>query len=815
MIPSKRFSTPACCVILLLSVRATGQQNPNVVPPPPEVQRLQLTRPFTLVYRGEMSVTRGTGTTSHRLLRLVLSYDGKNLLFQSTDLATKVTRTILFDGRDTYTADSNSSIASIDPGFWYMYLLECPLPGVGIPYEPLATYGIATRFVSYMTRYLAPQLAMEKALVAPALYTTPGQVRHIGMWTHPGVPGRVQPMSFPVSIVTVSSAGAPKALWYAAFGNPSAYPSQLWEFFDHKRFEGLWIAARVKVRRYHVTKSNKQSTLWLEATYSLERSTPGPLDAAAYDPATYLSLHANVTDFTGTAPRAFVYEPGHGTLQEARRRAGVPGAMGEGARSPINTGLSGLVALAAALVAWFGWRKAVPQAAQPSGTSEAYPHGTLPPLRGGARSAPWRRTPSAPLGSTGAVLTAVAALVIFSAYLAPNVVLAWLDRWGNLIFWSSRGGGAVAVALATLSLGSYLPAVFRREDAFGLWLITAVWLGLSAAVILHPLSQADVVGDESILLLAYGVGLAGARVLPRLDSVIAILVACGALRCVLAIALAVAPAEVVPPGDVRLQWLFQSPKDLLPFPVLILPFAVHGVLEASRPRARAFYLFSTAMMVAGLLILHQWTAAIAALIGVLWLVRNRAEVRRRVLLLALALAVVLGVIFLRIGRPLTAPEIARSFERRMELVRSAAARFGHHWLEGAGAGVVRTSMVAAPSGGREGAALLMEAGRIYDPQSQFLLWLDQMGIAGGLLLLGFGWFAWRIVRGAQAAWADAAAASWLSLALAGVFNTLFGISDLLSSGSILFASLVGITMRLQGSPAARAPQGSPPPNAER
>ncbi len=361
MTPSVRCAV-AFSVLLPLSSVAAGQGNPNVVPPPPEVRQLQLTRPFTLVYRADVSSfgPASKGGSAHNRLRLTMSYDGTHFLYQSADLDTGVTSTSLFDGRDTYTADSNSRIAQIAPGFWYDVAFRyCPLPGVALPYKAFANYGVPSQWVAYMTNYLAPQLAREKALVAPELYNTRGRVRYLGSWSNVDLPG-AQAMSYFTSIVVVPSEGAPKALWYETFNNASSNPpdpGELWEFFDHRRFEGLWIAGKVRERRYGSARMGAPSALWREATYTLESSTPGPLEPAAYNPATYLPPYANITDFTGPKPRAFVYHPEWGSLQEQRGRGEVAATPPAKSKGSNYVGIIGFVLFGAASVVWFVWRR--------------------------------------------------------------------------------------------------------------------------------------------------------------------------------------------------------------------------------------------------------------------------------------------------------------------------------------------------------------------------------------------------------------------------------------------------------------------------
>lgn len=352
-------------VVAALSSTATGQHRNAMPPPPARVQQLQLSRPFTLTY---MASGRGLAGESRRpyRVRLTLSYDGKNLLYRTQYLATPkslviapVTITKLFDGRETYTAESNSKMASIEPGIdFYRDLLLCPLPGAGIPYVPLFTYGIPPEYIAEVKRSLNAKLTSEPRYVAPALYRTPNQTRDIGSWSFDGQASHSRPRSHPASVVTVQSGGLPKALWYDTFDNIAPCPGNLWEFFSHRRFQDAWIATKMRRRWYSVIKAGVENTLLQDTTYALESAVPSPLKRSAYDPETYLPEHANVTDLTGPSVRTFLYEPGRGTLGEQRGKGeDVSQRAATRVRNPVNTGAIGLVALAVASVLWFVWRK--------------------------------------------------------------------------------------------------------------------------------------------------------------------------------------------------------------------------------------------------------------------------------------------------------------------------------------------------------------------------------------------------------------------------------------------------------------------------
>lgn len=347
------------CAVPAYAQRGSGivPRGDSIVPPSPRAQKLQLRQPFTLTYRADARALHDGSFRRYRV-RLTLSYDGKRLLYRWKDLAVGRTVTELFDGRETYEAETGSRIAMIRPGFDPMRLWLCPLPGVGIPHMPMFTYGEPSWFHPEDDKSLEPKLASLRKYVSPSLYNAPHLEREYGTWYYDGRAARTQYRGCPVVAAVIPSEAAPKVLWYATFENPAAAPYELWEFFSHKRFSGVWLAARIQLRVHGYDSARGPTTLVREANYKLEEAVERPLEPSAYDPATYLSEHANVTDTAGSSVRTFLYEPGQGSLQEQRRRGvDVAEQAAKAARSPVNTGLVGLGVLAVVAAVWIIWRK--------------------------------------------------------------------------------------------------------------------------------------------------------------------------------------------------------------------------------------------------------------------------------------------------------------------------------------------------------------------------------------------------------------------------------------------------------------------------
>lgn len=341
----------------LLPTPGYGQHRSMAIPPSPRAQKLQLRKPFTLTYRAHVRGVLHNGSRQPYNVRMTLSYDGKRLLYRSKDLPDGQTITELYDGKETYEAETGSRMAMIRPGFDFQRLWLCPLPGVGIPHVPMFTFGIPTRFLADVERSLAPKLASLPRYISRSLYNAPNLEREFGMYYYDGRAARATSLNHPVLAAVIPSAGAPKVLWYVWLHNPAPAPGHLWEYFSHKRFAGVWLATRIRCRMYGIDREGGPNTLYRDVTYNLEEAVERPLEPGAYEPTTYLSRHANVTDTAGRSVRTFLYEPGQGSLEEQRRRGmDVSEQAARAARSPVNTGFVGLGVLAVVAAVWIIWR---------------------------------------------------------------------------------------------------------------------------------------------------------------------------------------------------------------------------------------------------------------------------------------------------------------------------------------------------------------------------------------------------------------------------------------------------------------------------
>lgn len=351
----KKHTGLGVAMLSILVLLCTASTTNAKVPIP--LQSLQLNQPFTIIYNvaGQFY---DQGAMIHRNMRVTLSYDGEHLLYRNEDTATHAIHTVLYDGHETYIMDSNSLIAEIDPGFDFARMIFCPLPGIGIPHVPFFVQGFPSASLPEYRKEVAPDQSSEVKYIDNALFRTPNQVRDYGAFWYSDREAHAKfPRAGTASVMSVPTSIGPKVLWYDTFDNIGPNVGTLWEFYDHKNFQGRWLATKIRMRWFATLAGSHRNVLFQSASFNLESATNGPLEPSAYDPTKYLPDHANIGDMTGRTTKSFVYKAGKVPLQ-TQRQSGleVSEALAISAKSRTNSGLIGLVSVTAITAFWFIWR---------------------------------------------------------------------------------------------------------------------------------------------------------------------------------------------------------------------------------------------------------------------------------------------------------------------------------------------------------------------------------------------------------------------------------------------------------------------------
>jgi hypothetical protein len=214
----------------------------------------QLTSPFTLTCLASTRfVTRLPDYPADADLRPVraqvtLSFDGKNLLYRAEDISTHQIMTSLYDGKKTYTiSEAGAQFASIQPGFSFERMPYAPILGVGIPYFKLIKYAFPPEDLAEVSQAQSGYLGSEHKYIDPTLFQEPGQIRTMGdCWLSDHESKRARICQ--ATVVSTIINGKKKALWFAQMNGNA--PGFVWEFYDHRPFQGVWLASHSHLSYY-------------------------------------------------------------------------------------------------------------------------------------------------------------------------------------------------------------------------------------------------------------------------------------------------------------------------------------------------------------------------------------------------------------------------------------------------------------------------------------------------------------------------------------------------------------------------------------
>jgi len=220
-----------------------------------------------------------------------------------------------------------------------------------------------------------------------------------------------------------------------------------------------------------------------------------------------------------------------------------------------------------------------------------------------------------------------------------------------------------------------------------------------------------------------------------------------------------------------------------------------------------------ASMMAALVITWERSAVLACCLGLFWLVRKYISTPKQIIAFAVVLFCIFGVFFVRSNGPVNATSAMRSVQSRAELLHAGTLMFTHHWLNGVGVGCLSLPIPVTMHDHTENIQMI-------DPYNQYLYWLDEMGVFGGVLTVLLGVFVYKTIASSSSDIGRAVAAVWISVVIAGLFNTLFGCYGF-SCGNMLFGSLLGMTMLLGNyrdvplCPISEEQNCNPPPSSGR
>lgn len=434
-----------------------------------------------------------------------------------------------------------------------------------------------------------------------------------------------------------------------------------------------------------------------------------------------------------------------------------------------------------------------------------YKNSPSPIQQSGQTALSLEEIPDTKAGNPVNLLASLVAMWLMAYYLLPHTrwsstspVGMLTDKINTLSQNVPWMGSTLLLLIATCALMVYL--IKPRSNAFspsGLWMLIGVYTSfLVLPGMMHRTGEATAAVG---ILLPLFAGLLAARLCSNSILAVRLLILLATAQALytlcyqkLGISLNETSMTARPSGT------FNNPDVLISILLIALPLAIAETLRSTKSSIRTAASFCTVILLAALASTGSRLGLLTVLCT-LGFLGMRAANRWKVPM-ALGLVVVgMAVCFVQWKIP-SPPNL--SF--RSAMVRNANWQHGFHnaiskiW-NGAGIGAFDKPKAPPPST----PACLLPLPPLQEPGNAFLHWLEELGIAGGVL---YGFFLIAIVdalRRQEREMATVIGAAWLALLVASLFDTPFGSWER-ASGTAIVGMLMGATLL----PSSRlAPEG--------
>lgn len=383
---------------------------------------------------------------------------------------------------------------------------------------------------------------------------------------------------------------------------------------------------------------------------------------------------------------------------------------------------------------------------------------------------------------------------LLTYYLLPGTVWSRFSPFNNSFLFelgSSNLYWLLALAIfCTAVLFSYSRWNTKADANAALLCLVSLYLGV---YILTALGwRQDVVATNNCfrVLAATSTGLLVARLCGRSERLAQVLCVLAAVQGTYALYYHKLGHNVFQSGDVaRAGGTFNHPNGVYTVMMLCLPLVIACAVNAQSLSARAFWMICASVVFAALMITWYRGGILGAAFGVTWLTYRLTKSKQTAVLVAVALATAfLLAVYQRTNGDVNQQSSHRSVQGRYLLWHRGLGVFQHHWLTGVGLGALEMPVTVTKLNGKKHQVII-------EPKNVVLHWLAEMGLGGGILFVLFVIAIVNVIRRHSSPIASALGASWLSLVVAGMFDTPFGTADRFY-GNALVGALLGAVLLL-------------------
>jgi len=357
-------------------------------------------------------------------------------------------------------------------------------------------------------------------------------------------------------------------------------------------------------------------------------------------------------------------------------------------------------------------------------------------------------------------------VLLLLPYLLPRT---WLASISPLSYIDLLHRGASTPLTLTLVAGaftavwlSYHSVIPARPDARRLCHLVGIYGAVFIVTAAAALRAGQSPAGPMLVLISLTVGLLAARFCGSGLRAARILCWLGALQALYALGDCARGYHILQSHSAVLAGgTLNDPESLANILLFCLPLGAALALTETAAVAQFAALVGSAAM-AGALVLSADIAALAgALLGVVWFAYTFCGRNRRVAIAGFFVAAAVSTVcYAHLHQGLNRSVAGASIRAEAQVYRRGWSDFRRNWITGSGAGGAGTR---TPAGGRGDEVRIGPVSETAVP----LLWIDEMGIAGGVLLILFLWSIAPLVSSGKGPDARILAAAWVAVIAAG------------------------------------------------
>lgn len=336
--------------------------------------------------------------------------------------------------------------------------------------------------------------------------------------------------------------------------------------------------------------------------------------------------------------------------------------------------------------------------------------------------------------------------------------------------------------------GSYYTIIATSRSAIILWVVILIYSGAYFfSALIHPFRNWSM-QNCTLVIGPICIGLFALRVCGVAERGIKMLGLLATTQAIFASIIYFSHHDSFVSGTLlRAGGTFGHPTGLYTLMLCYLLPAVGILFSSKATLERTFWAGSVTLMFFALLVTWERAAISGVCISLIWLALKRYGPQIGVLVLSITLCVCVFFTFYARGSGYKNRVSAQgSMDSRRALWDAGWSTFRENPLYGVGLTEFRVTIHSQHTA---------KEYELMEPKNMFLQWMAEMGISGGILFIAFAISIWRTVCTASISVAGWVGGAWMSIFIASLFDTPFGVADRVCQNAMA-GGLLGVTLML-------------------